>query len=150
MIKEDLRTTSFVGIYKYAYVCPNKCNTFMKESKMGIRKHFKESEMEEMTMDLLFEQDRPMTGAEIAKEIGITRQAVSNTLKRAMDKVFIEVKKLEKGMNNFEVAVMMSQIFGVDQDSEEELKKFFKLFKPATRKKIEEDGAKYLSKFQRE
>ena len=116
---------------------------------MGIRKHFKEAEVEEMTMDMLFEQTNPMTGAQIAKEIGITRQAVSNTLKRAMDKVFAEVKKLEKGMNNFEVAVMMSQIFGIDQDSEEELKKFFKLFKPATRKKIEEDGTKYLSKFQR-
>jgi len=120
-----------------------------RRRKMGIRKHFKEAEVEEMTMDMLFEQTNPMTGAQIAKEIGITRQAVSNTLKRAMDKVFAEVKKLEKGMNNFEVAVMMSQIFGIDQDSEEELKKFFKLFKPATRKKIEEDGTKYLSKFQR-
>jgi len=117
---------------------------------MSIRKHFKESEIEEMTMDMLFEQtSNPMTGSQIAKEVGITRQAVSNTLKRAMDKVFAEVKKLEKGMDNFEVAVMMSQIFGVEQDSEEELKKFFKLFKPATRKKIEEDGAKYLSKFQK-
>lgn len=151
MIKEDLRMSSFVGTYKYAYVCPNGCNSFKNkgDEEMGIRKHFKESEIEEMTMDVLFESMNPMTGAQIAKELGITRQAISNTLKRAMDKVFAETKKLEKGMNNFEVAVMMSQIFGVDQDSEEELKKFFKLFNPATRKKIEQDGAKYLSKFQR-
>jgi len=117
---------------------------------MSIRKHFEEKEIEEMTMDMLFEQTtKPMTGAQISKELGITRQAVSNTLKRALDKAFAETKKIEKGMDNFETAVLLSQIFGVEQDSEEELKKFFKLFKPDTRKKIEEDGAKYLSKFQK-
>ena len=118
---------------------------------MSIRKHFEESEIEDMTMDLIFEQtDRPMTGAEIARAEGITRQAVSNTLKRALDKAFIEAKKMDKTWSNFDAAVVLSQIFGVEQDSEEELKKFFKLFKPATRKMIEQDAAKYLSKFQKD
>jgi len=118
---------------------------------MSIRKHFEESEIEEMTMDILFEQtDTPMTGAKIAKELGITRQAVSNTLKRALDKAFIEAKKIDKSWDNFGAAVALSQIFGVDQDSEEELKKFFKLFKPATRKMIEQDGAKLLSRYQKD
>jgi len=118
---------------------------------MNIRKHFIDSEIEEMTMDMLFEQSgNPMTGAAIAKELNITRQAVSNTLKRALDKAFIEAKKMDKTWSNFDAAVVLSQIFGVEQDSEEELKKFFKLFKPATRKMIEQDAAKYLSKFQKD
>lgn len=117
---------------------------------MNIREHFVQSEIENMTMDMLFEQtNRPMTGAAIAKELGITRQAVSNTLKRALTKVYKETKNIDKNWDNFEVAVAMSQMFGVDQDSEEELKKFFKLFPPAIRKDIEKDGAKYLSKYQK-
>lgn len=117
---------------------------------MSIRKHFEDSEIEDMTIDMIFEQKgRPMTGAQIAKDLGITRQAVSNTLKRALDKAFAEAKKMDSSWDNFDTAVVLSQIFGVEQDSEEELKKFFKLFKPATRKSIEQDAAKYLSKFQK-
>ena len=117
---------------------------------MSIRNYIEESEIEDMTMDMVFEQtNRPMTGAQIAKDLGITRQAVSNTLKRALDKAFKEAKKLDKDDDNFATAVTLSQIFGVEQDSEEELKKFFKLFKPATRKMIEQDAAKWLSKFQK-
>ena len=93
--------------------------------------------------ELVYEQK---TGAEIGRELGITRMAVSNTLKRAMAKVFDETKKLDKNWNNFETAVALAQIIGVDQDSGEELKKFFKLFPPAIRKSIESDGAKLMPK----
>jgi len=117
---------------------------------MNIRKHFEEKEIEDMTIDMLFESDRPMTGSQISKELGITRQAVSNTLKRALDKAFIEAKKIDSTWDNFAAAVALSQIFGVDQDSEEELKKFFKLFPPKIRKMIEQDGAKRLSKYQKD
>ena len=42
MIKEDLRMSSFVGTYKYAYVCPNCCNSFKnkEEKKNGNKKTF--------------------------------------------------------------------------------------------------------------
>jgi DNA-binding transcriptional regulator LsrR (DeoR family) len=78
---------------------------------------------------------REMTGAEIAKELGISRQAVSNTLKRAMKKVYIEAKKLEN-WSPFEAAVAISQMFGQDAD----LNKFFRLFPPDVRKEIEKDA----------
>jgi len=116
---------------------------------MSIRKHFEDSEIEDMTLDILFESN-PMTGAQIAKELNITRQAVSNTLKRSLDKAFVEAKKIDSTWDNFTVAVVLSQIFGVNQDSEEELKKFFKLFPPKVRKMIEQDGAKRLSKYQKD
>jgi DNA-binding transcriptional regulator GbsR (MarR family) len=117
---------------------------------MGIRKYFDEIEETEFSLDKLFEADsilpgsiitdKPMTGAEIARELNISRQAVSNNLKRAMTKVYTEVKKGEPSWGAFETAVAMSQMFGVEQDSPEELKKFFKLFPPKIRKEIEADA----------
>jgi len=120
---------------------------------MAIRDYFSESEQVDFNLDQLFEAEvvsrggfeRPMTGAQIARELGITRQAVSNNLKRAISKVYAEVKKTESGWGPFEAAVAMSQMFGVEQDSPEELKKFFKLFPPKIRKEIEEDAVKQLS-----
>ena len=120
---------------------------------MAIRDYFNESEQVDFDLDQLFEAEvvnmgkfeRPMTGAQIARELGITRQAVSNNLKRAMTKVYVEVNKTEKDWGPFEVAVAMSQMFGVEQDSPEELKKFFKLFPPKLRKEIETDAVSQLS-----
>lgn len=121
---------------------------------MSLREYFDEVEQSDFDMDKLFEQDsiigksiitdKPMTGAEIARELNITRQAVSNNLKRAMTKVYAEVSKSEKSWGPFEVATAMSQMFGVDQDSPEELKKFFKLFTPKIRKEIEQDAFQQL------
>lgn len=120
---------------------------------MAIRDYFKQSEQDDFDLDELFEAEvvsvggfeRPMTGAQISRELGITRQAVSNNLKRAMSKVYVEVKKTESSWGPFEVAVAMSQMFGVEQDSPEELKKFFKLFPPKVRKEIEKDAVAQLS-----
>jgi DNA-binding transcriptional regulator LsrR (DeoR family) len=81
-----------------------------------------------------------MTGAEIGKELGITRQAVSNTLKRAMKKVFIEMKK-ETGGSDFEVAVSLMIGLGVEDS---DAKNFFKLFPPDIRKKIEDSANETL------
>jgi len=81
-----------------------------------------------------------MSGAAIAKELGISRQAVSNTLKRAMKKAYIEARKIDKS-SPFEAAVILSQIF--DQ-GEDDIKKFFKLFPPDIRKEIEADAREKL------
>jgi len=88
-----------------------------------------------------FTKNIPKTGAEIAKELGITRQAVSNTLKRAMGKAFEVMKKENKDMDAFEVAAMMAM--GWDAaNTVAEMKKFFTLFPPAVRKEIETAAAK--------
>lgn len=87
-----------------------------------------------------------LTGAEIAKEMGITRQAVSNTLKRAMKKMFNEFQKIDKSWDAFEVAVAMAQGFGDLTNDEVEMKKFFRLFPPDLKRKIEKDAEKRFSK----
>jgi predicted ArsR family transcriptional regulator len=97
---------------------------------MSLRDH-----LEEVPKKKLWEE---MSGADIAKELGISRQAVSNTLKRAMKKAFIEAKKVED-WGAFETAVAMSVMFGQDKG---DLDKFFKLFPPDIRKEIEDDAVK--------
>jgi hypothetical protein len=101
---------------------------------MNIRDFIEDDERIEGTFDTIMEE---MSGAEIAKELGITRQAVSNTLKRAMKKMFMGMKKDNKDWNNFETAVAIS--IGLDLP-EGDLKKFFKLFPPDIRKMIETDA----------
>jgi len=108
---------------------------------MGFREHIKETSIIDTSLDTIIEA-KTMTGAEIARELKITTQAVSNTLKRAMAKVYDEVKKTDPEWGPFDRAVVMSQVFNVAQDSSEELKKFFKLFPPKIRKEIEADAAK--------
>ena len=120
---------------------------------MAIRDYFKESDQVDFNLDQLFEAEivkmgkfeRPMTGAQIARELGITRQAFSKNLKRDMTKLYAQVRKTDKDLGLFETAVAMSQMFGVEQDSPEELKKFFKLFPPKLRKEIEQDAVSQLS-----
>lgn len=86
-------------------------------------------------------ENRAMTGAEIAKELGVSRQAVSNTLKRTFEKLFNAVRKDHPEFNSFESAISIMVYLGIDDD---EASKFFKLFPPNIRKKIEDDAKKYI------
>ena len=98
---------------------------------MSLREHLKGTP--------LYEQK---TGAEIARELGITRQAVSSTLKRAMKKAYTEAKKIEN-WSPFEAAVALSVMFG---QQDENIKKFFRLFPPDVRKEIEADAKEKFGK----
>ena len=87
-------------------------------------------------------QTKPMTGTEIAKKLNISRQAVSNILRRALSKVFRQTKRMYlknagKIPNNFEIINDISQMFNVDDD---DLKKFYRMFPSEIRKKIKADA----------
>uniref|UniRef100_A0A6M3JWI6 Putative sigma-70 region domain containing protein n=1 Tax=viral metagenome TaxID=1070528 RepID=A0A6M3JWI6_9ZZZZ len=103
---------------------------------MKIREFINEQEGIERNFDYITEQ---MSGTEIAKELGVTRQAVSNILKRALKKFFIEVSRLEPEYDAFEVATTMAMMF----NAEGEIDKFYKLFPPDIRKKIETDAKEH-------
>ena len=98
---------------------------------MSLREHLEEAQ--------IYEQK---TGADIARELGITRQAVSSTLKRAMKKAYMEARKIEN-WSPFEAAVAMSIMFG---QQNENVNKFFKLFPPDIRKEIEADAKEKFGK----
>jgi predicted transcriptional regulator len=107
---------------------------------MGIGSYIKEQETQKMTMSEIMEQ---MTGAEIATSLKISRQAVSQTLKRGLKKIFDELKKQNKDADAFEVAIGIAH--GLDVMDEREYEKLFRLFPPATRKEIEEAARKRMS-----
>lgn len=81
----------------------------------------------------------PMNSSEIAEELGVTRQDVSQLLKRALIKVYNNVKKLDPALKPFNVCVLMCEILNVDQ-TPEELKKFFRLLPRPLKETILSDG----------
>jgi len=84
---------------------------------------------------------RPIDGEEISVRLGITRQAVSNTLKRAMAKMYIAIRRENSGITPFQIASQMVSILKVHSD--EEVKKMYSLFPPNLRSIIEKDALKY-------
>lgn len=67
-----------------------------------------------------------MSGTEVANELGITRQAVCQSLKKSMQKVYYRVKNIYNIHSPVEVLSLMATMFNVR--SETEYKKFFSLF----------------------
>ena len=84
-----------------------------------------------------------MNGSEISKELGVTRQAISQMLKRSLGKIYKETKKLDKEMSPFETAVMAVYILQIDTN---DIGSFFKLFPPDIRTEIKEDAYKKYSR----
>jgi len=89
--------------------------------------------------------ERPMTGEEIAQELGISRMAVSQSLKRALKKIYLLLKKNNRHYDSFEVAVTISQILCVSIDSDSEMKKFFNLFPDNIKKEIKEHAKRHVN-----
>jgi hypothetical protein len=110
-----------------------------KEQIMSIREFLSEANTDQI-VPAGYKQEKPMSGEEIAKELGVTRQAISNSLKRAMKKAFDVMKKENKDMDAFEIAVMMATGWNA-ANSQAEYNAFFKLFPPAIRKEIENAAA---------
>lgn len=82
----------------------------------------------------------PMTGEEIAQEIGQTRANVSRILKKIFGNTYNMVHTWEPELSPFEIAIHMAKIFGVDFSLETEVKKFFRLFPLDIKELIEKDG----------
>ena len=122
----------------------------------------KEEEIENATITQICEAIA-MSGEEIAKKLGVTRQYVSNTLKSAMRKIYIGIKQAS-GDGPFKVAITMANMLHPEVLSQDKLikrpdgargekelvhqsyKDFFNLFPPDIRKEIEEDAKVYLKK----
>lgn len=93
---------------------------------------------------------KPMNGSEIAESLGITRQAVSNILKRAMKKFYDQVAIMDTEWGPFDRSCAMMRMLNVDNNIEE-IKKFYMLFPPDVRDEIEADAlANHCSKYMRD
>jgi DNA-binding transcriptional regulator LsrR (DeoR family) len=83
------------------------------------------------------------TGEEIAQELGISRQAVSNTLKRGMEKLFLEFKRKNRLNDDFEVAVLVLDYLDVLDGDVSSVKKDFNLFPPKIKDRIKKAAEKH-------
>jgi len=72
------------------------------------------------------ERVRSKTGSEIAREMGISRQAVSQTLKRSIKKIYDGL--LERGItdNPTQTLMYMMEWFGLTDD--EDIQQFYDMF----------------------
>lgn len=84
----------------------------------------------------------PMTGQEIASKLGVTRQAISNCLKKAMKKVYLKTRAIHN-TKPFDTASNMMVMFNVGS-SDEEVRDFFKLFPKDIREEIEKDASSLI------
>jgi len=86
----------------------------------------------------------PMNGEEIAGALNYSRQNVSQLLKRSLSKCYLHLTKTQKDMTPFEIAALMARMFNVgvnpEEESEAEVRKFFKLFPAKIRRKIKKDA----------
>ncbi|HRR48605.1 MAG TPA: hypothetical protein P5293_01305 [Bacteroidales bacterium] len=64
--------------------------------------------------------------AEVARKMGITRQAASQTLKRALKKFYFCVQKLDETWTPFQVALIMAKMLNQDH-SIKEMRTFIRL-----------------------
>jgi hypothetical protein len=113
--------------------------------KYGIIEYIKNKGLKEMAskVRMILKEGKPMSGEEIAKAEGTTRQYISNTLKSAMGKAFIQAQKQFPDMSPYEVAKQMITLFQVDDD---DVGNFYNLFPPSIREIIKKDAVNFLGK----
>jgi hypothetical protein len=87
---------------------------------------------------------RSMSSVDVARHIGTSRANVGQTLRRSMKKVFFCLRKLHRDLDPFEVAVVMSELFGVSSDCDEEVEKFIKLFPEPIKREIKNYAGRHL------
>lgn len=83
---------------------------------------------------------RAMSGSEVARELGISRQAVSQTLRRTMGKLYKLV--LERGYEDTPTGAVMFLQNMLNVSEEDDVRDFYDLFPPRIQKQIHEDAIK--------
>jgi predicted transcriptional regulator len=84
--------------------------------------------------------ERAISGSEIANELGITRQAVSQTLKSSMKKCYKSILKHKFAESPYDAAVALMIFLKVDHGDDQDVKEFFGLFPKEIQKEIYDDA----------
>ena len=87
------------------------------------------------------ERTRAMSGSEIARELGCSRQAVSQTLKRAVTKLYEGLQEQGITESPTETVMFMRDWLGVTD--EEVIQQFFDMFPKNIREQIKLDARTY-------
>jgi predicted transcriptional regulator len=74
-----------------------------------------------------FDLTKPLNGSEIAEKLGMTRQAVSYSIRKSMKKMYKRVINLGLADSPFQVILVLMEILNVNS-SVSDIKEFIKLF----------------------
>jgi len=83
-----------------------------------------------------------LNGTEIGKKLGISKQAVSFALRKAMNKMYYEVIKQGYAETPFEAIMTLMEMLSVNNGSVNDMKDFISLFKEEIQKEVKEDAYK--------
>lgn len=84
---------------------------------------------------------RAKSSSDIAREMGITRQAVSQSLKRAITKVYNGLQTEGITDSPAKTLIFMREWFGIED--EDDIKQFITLLPPKIRREVKEDVANF-------
>ncbi len=87
------------------------------------------------------EMHKPMNGSEIARELGMTRQAVSYSIRKSMKKMYRRVINLGLAEKPFQVILVLMESLNINHNVED-IKEFVKLFDEDTIKLVMDDARK--------
>ena len=90
------------------------------------------------------ENIKQMSGSEIARHLGITRQTVSATTKRALGKMFRTVQEMDLADNAFEAMLVLMSMCNISDGSMEDVMGFLSLFPTDIRNEVIKDSPKKM------
>lgn len=87
------------------------------------------------------EYNTPMNGAEIARELGISRQAVSYSLRKSMNKMYHYVMSNDMANTPFDAILVLMSVLGVSNSCVSDIEKFLKLFDKSIVNQVKADAS---------
>jgi len=82
----------------------------------------------------------PLSGSEIARELGITRQAVSFALRKSVVKMYHEILNRGYAEGSFEAIQTLAEMLQVNLGSIEDIRDFISLFPEDIQEEIKTDA----------
>ncbi len=83
---------------------------------------------------------QPLNGTEIAKEIGISKQAVSFALRNAISKMYYEVQRQGYSDNPFDTVVTLMEMLQINNGSVKDIREFVLLLSKEIQQCIRTDA----------
>ena len=80
-----------------------------------------------------------MSGSDIARDLGITRQAVSQTLKSGIRKVYNEILRQRIADTPFDAVCTMMVGFGLHESTQDDINDFIYLLPMDIRREVKKD-----------
>lgn len=84
----------------------------------------------------------PKNGSEIAKDLGMTRQAVSVSIRKSIKKMYKRVISLGIADTPFQAVLVLMEVLNVNSNSPKDIKEFIRLFDKDIMELIKEDAKK--------